>query len=233
MIDINLFGFTPTESLAYNALVRLGPMSGYALAKELNIARANAYQALNGLVKKGVADTIDDQRPQRYRPLRPDALLVKVVSEEAQKIDLLERQVAEVQHPAGATTQTVTGERALLDLATRTIAREPDRVACLGPTRLLRALNPAWRRREADARIQQVWVAGDDPGDSVAVDVQGSIPLETIEEAFGSAVFLLDTPGAILIASVDGAAVTGQWSTDPLLVGAARLTLRTLCGFSA
>ncbi len=54
-IDLTPFGFTPTENLAYGALLDLGPSSGYAVAKELSIARANAYQALNGLVAKGAA----------------------------------------------------------------------------------------------------------------------------------------------------------------------------------
>ncbi len=65
-IDLTPFGFTPTENLAYGALLELGPSSGYALAKDLSIARANAYQALNGLVAKGAAIQTDDQ-PQRYR----------------------------------------------------------------------------------------------------------------------------------------------------------------------
>ena len=41
-IDLTPFGFTPTENLAYRALLDEGPIGGYAFAKKLNIARANA-----------------------------------------------------------------------------------------------------------------------------------------------------------------------------------------------
>ena len=71
-IDLTPFGFTPTENRAYGALLELGPSSGYALAKALSIARANAYQALNGLVAKGGAIRTHEA-PQRYRAERPDA----------------------------------------------------------------------------------------------------------------------------------------------------------------
>ena len=90
-IDLTPFGFTPTETLAYDALLDLGPASGYAVAKQLGIARANAYQALNGLVTKGAATLIDDN-PQRFRAVRPDALLARISSEEAGKLARLERE---------------------------------------------------------------------------------------------------------------------------------------------
>ncbi|MGH7732244.1 MAG: helix-turn-helix domain-containing protein, partial [Gemmatimonadales bacterium] len=43
MIDLTSFGFTPTESRMYAALVRHGPGTGYALARSTSLARANAY----------------------------------------------------------------------------------------------------------------------------------------------------------------------------------------------
>ncbi|MGH9818242.1 MAG: helix-turn-helix domain-containing protein, partial [Candidatus Acidiferrales bacterium] len=41
--DLTPFGFTPTESLMYATLLRLGPSTGYAVARRARIARANAY----------------------------------------------------------------------------------------------------------------------------------------------------------------------------------------------
>src|SRR6267154_2727391 len=48
-LDLRPFGFTPTESLVYATLLRLGPSTGYAVARGARLARANAYGALEGL----------------------------------------------------------------------------------------------------------------------------------------------------------------------------------------
>src|SRR5438874_238681 len=45
-VDLTPFGFTPTESQVYGALLRLGPSTGYAVAHATRVARANTYGAL-------------------------------------------------------------------------------------------------------------------------------------------------------------------------------------------
>ena len=54
-IDLTPFGFTPTESLIYEVLLRGGPGTGYTIARAAGLARANVYAALEGLVAKGAA----------------------------------------------------------------------------------------------------------------------------------------------------------------------------------
>ncbi|MCH8838950.1 MAG: hypothetical protein IIA60_14340 [Candidatus Marinimicrobia bacterium] len=54
-VDLTPFGFTPTESQVYQVLLEHGPGTGYAIARAANLARANAYSALAGLVAKGAA----------------------------------------------------------------------------------------------------------------------------------------------------------------------------------
>src|SRR2546422_7108627 len=49
--DLMPFGFTATESMVYSTLLRLGPATGYAVARAVRLARANAYGALDGLVR--------------------------------------------------------------------------------------------------------------------------------------------------------------------------------------
>src|SRR5207253_2498167 len=51
-LDLTPFRFTATESLAYAALLRLGPSTGYAVAHATRVARANTYGALEGLVSR-------------------------------------------------------------------------------------------------------------------------------------------------------------------------------------
>ena len=67
-IDLSPFGFTPTETHVYSALLDRGFTSAYALAKSIGVARANVYQALNGLVSKGAAIRVSES-PQVFRPI--------------------------------------------------------------------------------------------------------------------------------------------------------------------
>lgn len=225
MLDIDLtpFGFTPTENLAYSALLEHGPSSGYALAKKLSIARANAYQALNGLARKGAAEATDE-RPQRYRPQRPDALLAALVETEARKLDRLEEQIRAAPTPDGDAIVPVNGERALVDVAMRTAAREPGPVTCLGPTTLLVAMSPAWRRRQADGRTTSLWPLEPEP--VLPIEPAGLVP-EWIRTAFGRPLFLLVGSQTVILAGVSDE-VRGFWTADPAvrsLAGAALVRL--------
>lgn len=74
-VTLERFGFTPTETKVYESLLRLGPSTGYAVAKDVRLARANAYQALDGLVREGVARK-SATIPGRYSALRPDRVVL-------------------------------------------------------------------------------------------------------------------------------------------------------------
>src|SRR5437899_2066439 len=71
-LDLTPFGFTATESLAYAALLRLGPSTGYAVAHAARVARANTYGALEGLVGRTAALRLPGRPPHaatdRCRP---------------------------------------------------------------------------------------------------------------------------------------------------------------------
>ena len=67
------FGFTPTEARTYRALLSLGPSTGYAVARELGIARANVYQALEALTRRGAALKAATN-PVQYSAAGPAAL---------------------------------------------------------------------------------------------------------------------------------------------------------------
>ena len=227
-IDLTPFGFTPTENIAYGALLDLGPSSGYALAKELSIARANAYQALNGLVAKGAAVTTTDQ-PRRFRAERPDAILARVIGVEAQKLDALETQMGAAGPQDGSAVVEVHGKRAILDIALRTLAREPDAITCISAPDLLVALAPAWRRRALDSRPSSVWLIGDDPG-NLPVPTQGGIDPTKSVELFSGPVFLLLAGDVAVIARDDGDDMAGYWTSDMTIVGAARGLAAHLAG---
>lgn len=229
-IDLTPFGFTPTETLAYGALLTGGPSSGYAIAKRLSIARANAYQALDGLVKKGAAVSTED-RPKRYRATRPDAILASIIHDQSRKLDSFEEQVARI--PGGETNGTVTveGIRALVDLTMRMVARAEGTIECLGPVSIISALSPAWRRRTADGRESIIWLVGD--GEATAVELRGRIDIESVEELFGGSAFLLSGGDAVVAATVRADEVAGLWTSNPTIVGSVRGAIRNLTGEAA
>jgi HTH-type transcriptional regulator, sugar sensing transcriptional regulator len=72
--SLERFGFTPTETRVYEVLLRLGASTGYAVSKSAGLARANTYQALDGLVRRGAARR-SATIPARYAALSPDAVI--------------------------------------------------------------------------------------------------------------------------------------------------------------
>ncbi|MFI5208116.1 MAG: TrmB family transcriptional regulator [Gemmatimonadales bacterium] len=71
------FGFTPTETKSYQALLKLGPSTGYRVARDLGIARANVYQALEALVRRGAARKAASI-PSQYAAVSPASLVAEL-----------------------------------------------------------------------------------------------------------------------------------------------------------
>ncbi len=76
-MSLERFGFTPTESRVYAALLKLGATTGYAVARDMGIARANVYQALEGLVRRGAARK-SATLPSRYAAMPPASVVVEL-----------------------------------------------------------------------------------------------------------------------------------------------------------
>lgn len=215
-LDLTPFGFTPTEGIAYRALVRLGPLTGYALAQAIAIARANAYQALRGLVAKG-AVTRTEERPERYRPLQPSALFALITQRESKMLDQLEAALSVAPAASGPEIVPIAGERGLVDLAMRTAAREDGPVLCLGPGRILLALAPAWHKRTHGRAETELWALGESPSPALPVPLAGRVDAAVAARFFREPVFALTTSRAAIIASV-GARALGYWTSSPVLV---------------
>jgi hypothetical protein len=227
MLDLIPFGFTPTESNTYRALLDLGPSSGYAVARTLSIARANAYQALDGLVAKGAAVLVEQAAPKRYRAIQPRTLFAHVLSVESRKLDDLERAVLDQPRGGAAPHLYLRGTRALLDLAVRAIVRSQDPVRCVTTASRLDPLTPALRARQAAKRETSLWVAGEgwaDPG-----GLAQAIEPERLREVAGPEALLLVADGA-LAASL-GEEAEGVWSESRLHVGLVSAAIAYVTGF--
>jgi hypothetical protein len=224
-IDLTPFGFTATENLAYGALLDLGPSSGYGVARQLNIARANAYQALDGLVSKRAAALIE-ANPRRYRAVQPTALLTIIGEAQARRLDRLELQVLTQPTLGAEPLVRLEGSRAIRETATRGIVRAEREVVCMAPIEQIRALGPAFRARSAAGRQTSVWGVG--PGADAGLALTGEVTADALQRHFQDPTLLLIADGALL-ASVGDAAV-GYWSLHQLFQGAVRAAISAITG---
>lgn len=220
-LDLTPFGFTPTESLVYATLLRLGPSTGYAVARGARLARANAYGALEGLVIRGAATrTPPPARPARYRPTDPQALVAQLATLQGEALDRLGRELRGLSRPGEPVTREVAGTRAVANLVMQLVARAERRVEGVVAVELWRPTLPAWRRAGERAQMD-VKVRGDAPPDAPAW-------LTSVGETAPRATILVIDESHLVVTSGEGDAVSGLWTSQPLLVLLARRALETI-----
>ena len=220
-LNLTPFGFTPTESLVYATLLRLGPSTGYAVARGARLARANAYSALEGLVSRSAATRSPrSERPARYRPTDPQVLLAHLAMLQGEALDRLGRELRDFSRPAEPITREVTGSRAVANLLMQLVARAEHRVQGVMAFELWRPTMPAWRRAGERASMQ-VRLRGEMPSDPPSW-------LEPAPESAPDATLLLVDEAHLLVASGAGDAIAGLWTSHPLLLMLAQRALQTI-----
>jgi sugar-specific transcriptional regulator TrmB len=220
-IDLTPFGFTPTESLVYATLLRLGPSTGYAVARGTRLARANAYGALEGLVTRGAATrTPPSVRPARYRPIDPQALLAQLAALQGEALDRLGHELKGLARPGDPVTREVAGSRAVANLVMQLVARAERRVEGIVALELWRPTLPAWRRAGERA--------------DMSVRMRGELPPDTpswlsaaASDAPSATVLVIDE-SQLIVTSGEGEAIAGLWTSHPLIVMLARRALQTI-----
>jgi len=221
-LDLTPFGFTPTESLVYEVLLKTGPGTGYAVARAANLARANAYSALEGLVAKGAA-RVGEERPKRYRPESPATLVAKISNQQGTALEELTAGLSEITSPSSPTLVEIVSVRSVLRLLTHDIGRATVTVQLVAPSDAYPLLAPALRRTStADVRLT---LCSTEPVDLAFA------PVEQISDDPswpGSPLVAVIDDRSAVIAARQGAAVFGHWSTAPTFVAAARLTIERL-----
>ena len=218
VVDLTPFGFTPTESQVYGALLRLGPATGYAVAHATHIASANAYAALEGLAGRAAAVRVPG-RPLRYRPADPRALIAQLATEQGEALDRLSRALRDATAPSEPEIRTVSGTRALTNLLMHLVARAETRVEGILAAELLRPSLPAWRRARERA-VLELRIAGEIPPDAAAL-ATASVPADT------PTVLVIDD-AQTLAARGAGESTAAIWSSHPAIVALARAALRGL-----
>ncbi len=221
-LDLTAFGFTPTESLVYEVLLRGGPGTGYAIARTAGLARANAYGALEGLVQKGLA-RVEEGRPKRYRPEPPDALVARILERQAEALDQVSRTLERVSAPPSPTLLELSSPRGAIQIASREAARASDQILLHASPEAFPPLVPALRKAA---------------GAGVTLSLSSTAPIEipfpdlqvTAEQNGwpGQPFLLVVDRRSALVAARQGDRVTGHWGTSPTLVAAATLAIERL-----
>ena len=220
-LDLTPFGFTPTESLVYATLLRLGPSTGYAVARGARLARANAYGALEGLVSRGAATrTPPPNRPARYRPLDPQALVALLATRQGEALDRLGREVRGLSRPGDPVTREVAGSRAVANLVTQLVARAERSVEGVMALELWRPTLPAWRRAAERATLK-VRARGGMPPDAPTW-------LEPAPDDAPDATVLLIDDTQLVMTSGEGETIAGLWTSHPLIVLLTRRALQSV-----
>ena len=208
--DLTPFGFTPTESLVYQALLKLGSATGYAVARQVRLARANAYQALEGLVTRGAASRAGG-RPAMYRAMDPPSLITHLATAQGEALERLAQALRRAAEPGEPVTREVQGLRAIVNGIMQLVARAEESVRGVVGAELWRPSLPAWRRAAARATLD-VRIAGDglDPEGLSAGRVAADRPT----------VLVIDEAYAITVSGSDDEA-RALWSSHPLIVSLA------------
>ena len=221
-VDLTRFGFTPTESLVYEALLTNGPGTGYALARAAGLARANAYSALEGLVAKGAA-RVEGVRPKQYRPEPPTSLIARISNDQGLALERLSADLETIAIPGTPTVVEIQTSRAVLQLLTHDVARALRSVVLLAPPDAFPILAPALRRPVSSGLPVELY-------STAPVDI-GFHPVEVLpvgDDWPGMPILSVVDDRSTLMGSRQGNEVRGHWSTAPALVAAARLALDRL-----
>lgn len=221
-LDLTPFGYTPTESLVYGILLTRGPGTGYAIARSAGLARANAYSALEGLVMKGAA-RVEGDRPKRYRPEPPAALLARIAASQETAIERLRGALDAIAVPASPTLVEVATVRSALQLVGHDVARAASSVRLLAPADAYGLLGPALRRPLAAGVALDLWSLG-----PVTLDFVSVRPLEGAPGWPGQPLLAIVDDRSALVAAREDGDVRGHWSTAPTFVAAARLAFERL-----
>jgi len=220
-LDLTPFGFTPTESLVYATLLRLGPSTGYAVARGARLARANAYGALEGLVSRGAATrTPPPNRPARYRPTDPQTLLAQLATLQGEALDRLGRELRNMSRPGDPVTREVAGSRAVANLVMQLVARAERSVEGVMALELWRPTLPAWRRAGERATMK-VRARGGMPADAPSW-------LEPASNDAPNVTALLIDETQLVMTSGEGETIAGLWTSHPLIVLLALRALQTM-----
>lgn len=95
IIELKNLGFTTTESEVYIALLKNSGLTGYQIAKNLEVSRAAVYSALDSLYKKGVINLLQGET-NRYKAEDPEQLFTRMKDEYTKKTEKVKEELLKI-----------------------------------------------------------------------------------------------------------------------------------------
>ncbi|HTO74060.1 MAG TPA: helix-turn-helix domain-containing protein [Gemmatimonadales bacterium] len=221
LLDLTPFGFTPTESRVYEVLLSTGPGTGYAIARNAGLARANAYSALEGLVSKGAA-RVDEGRPKHFRPEPPATLFARITNDQALALEMLGHALEGHSASDTPTLVEITSPRAALQLLSHDIARAAASVVLLAPADAYPILSPVLRRAVTAGLEVELMTSGNGSAELAFAEVR---KVAEPPEWPGNPLLAVVDGRRAIVATRQGAGVEGHWSSSPAFVAATRAAL--------
>ena len=78
MDSLVALGFSKLEAAIYIYLLKESPATGYQIAKAIDKAKANTYQALDSMTQHGLL-MVEDGKPRRYRAVPHREMLRRLI----------------------------------------------------------------------------------------------------------------------------------------------------------
>ncbi len=91
-MPLDRFGYTRTQDTVYKALLRRRTATGYAVARDTKLARANVYQALDSLVDGGLA-VASGGRPVLYTAVGAEEAVERLAARLEKELASLAREL--------------------------------------------------------------------------------------------------------------------------------------------
>jgi predicted transcriptional regulator len=92
-------GFGDYTARAYTALLQRSPLSGYELARESGVPRANIYAVLQKLEERGAVVRLDTPAGLRYAPVPPDQITQQLGRRFQETLSAAQHALAELAAP--------------------------------------------------------------------------------------------------------------------------------------
>jgi predicted transcriptional regulator len=207
-------GFTEYEAKAYVALLKLGPATGYQVAKESGVPRSTIYEVLAKLVARGAVLTQSFAELVRYAPVPPEQLLARLRRELEDTLEDLAQGLKGV--ASGSEMQgnawNLTGRKNIFAYAGQMLDRAQSEVALITGDddeldELLR------RMQEAHGRGVKMLVISPVPYDAGELPVMVYPEGQSLRQATGHGFVLVIDGREALMGEVDRS-VSAFWTTN-------------------
>lgn len=217
-------GFSPYEAKAYCALLVKSPATGYEVARQAGVPSSKIYEALERLIAKGAATTIEKEDGLLYVPVPVHALAAQLRRHAVMLADALEEDLSEFRSKKDGLFWNLSGDVTIRAMARELVDSAEKQLFVLGWLSELEAI----KGELLNAQARGVAIAGLSYGD-------GPLGIEKIIRRRGrrggqlrrDRFLLLSVDSKAALAATLGRVSVGCWSTNSSMAYVLSEYLRT------